>query len=107
MTNATQTKTTLAQLVKTYSLTDLDADWNEAEGLRVSYLSPVITTADQEEELEDELKDLVEDLLVSKGAWSTDNGELIRFALYLELQEDGTFNVSGDRVVITTTDFAA
>ena len=96
---------TLADLIEIYQLTEVEANWNDIEGLRVSYVCPdfhVIPALDEEE-----LESAVRDELEERGVYNISCGEVEGFNVSLEPQDDGVFAIQGDRDIRTTESFVA
>ena len=104
----TSTIRPLQEIITTYGLTELEANWNEIEGLRVSYLTSDerLETTDQQDELEDELNEAVEACLTNhsdlyNGAL---DGTLDAFSAYCTMT-NGVLSVSGHRTLTITEEF--
>ena len=104
----TSTIRPLQEIITTYGLTELEANWNEIEGLRVSYLTSDerLETTDQQDELEDELNEAVEACLTNhsdlyNGAL---DGTLDAFSAYFTMT-NGVLSVSGHRTLTITEEF--
>lgn len=93
----------LAELVQTYQLTEVEASWNDIEGLNVSFC--IGCTRTNAEGIDEELESAVNDELGERGVWNYANGEVEGFNVELILQEDGKFHICGSRDIRTTEEF--